>query len=105
MGTWLVWVGSFGMRGADEAGCHRGDGSLVFYWYLSLLESGLGLCRFTQWSLVAYLATWYRVWSSGLRFFFCKTGCFTVGSCSKSGPRPLTGLSPISSPRDPSVDF
>ena len=37
MGTWLVWVGSFGMRGADEAGCHRGDGSLVFYWYLSLL--------------------------------------------------------------------
>ena len=48
MGTWLVWVGSFGMRGADEAGCHRGDGSLVFYWCLSLLESGPGLCRFTQ---------------------------------------------------------
>ena len=53
MGTWLVWEGSFGMRGADEAGCHRGDGSLVFYWCLSLLESGSGLCRFTQWSLVA----------------------------------------------------
>ena len=40
-------------RGADEAGCHRGDGSLVFYWCLSLLESGPGLCRFTQWSRVA----------------------------------------------------
>ena len=40
--------GSFGMRGADEAGCHRGDGSLVFYWCLSLLESGPGLCGFTQ---------------------------------------------------------
>ena len=65
MGTWLVWVGSFGMRGADEAGCHRGDGSLVFYWCLSLLESG-PVC---VGSLVVSrrLATWLvSVWSSGL---------------------------------------
>ena len=44
MGTWLVWVGSFGMRGADEAGCHRGDGSLVFYLLVSLIHWTLLAC-------------------------------------------------------------